>query len=164
MSFLRFWSSQFDTTIESSPHRISKNHCGSKKQNCQPSQAIFVFDHPPTREPMRLRAHNLWWNRSATLPDNERSHCATSEVQGIMVVLRRRITRQQNGRSPEQPTARYLLKRSEWLHPSFSLSRSFVHVNTCLSYPWSPYKTLRTEYETVLVLTGNPYRKVVAVD
>ena len=104
------------------------------------------------------------WNRSATLPDNERSHCATSEVQGIMVVLRRRITRQQNDRRPEQPTARYLLKRSEWLHPSFSLSRFFVHVNTCLSYPWSPYKTLRTEYATVLVLTGNPYRKAVAVD
>lgn len=31
-------------------------------------------------------------------------------------------------------------------------------------YPWSPYKTLRTKYETVLVLTGNPYRKTVAVD
>ena len=31
-------------------------------------------------------------------------------------------------------------------------------------FPWAPYKTLRTKYETVLVLTGNPSRKAVAVD
>ena len=42
-------------------------------------------------------------------------------------------------------------------------SRQGSH-GSMLAYPWSPYKTLRTKYETVLVLTGNPYRKAVSVD
>jgi hypothetical protein len=114
--------------------------------------------------------HLVLWNRSATLPDSGQITNALTaplaKYRGLWLCSRQRITRQQDPRSPEQPTALILLKRSEWLlHPSFSLSRFLVHFSsTSPPFPWFSYKTLRTKYETVLVLTGNPHRKAVAVD
>ena len=89
------------------------------------------------------------------LSRKQHSFYATVKYRRLWLYSRQGITRQQNDRSPEKPTARNLLKRSEWLiHPSLSLSRCFVHVKTLMVsilvffFPWSPYKTLRTKYET----------------
>ena len=72
--------------------------------------AIFVHDHSPTREPMRLRSHNLLLDRLATPQDTQsrkqRFFCATAKYTGFGCAREENNTDTVTGRSPEQPTAR----------------------------------------------------------
>ena len=66
------------------------------------------------------------------------------------------ITNDWNSYNSFGPCTRRSSKLSNGFFPSLV---SFCSTSTSPPFPWSSYKTLRTKYETVLVLIGNPRRK-----
>ena len=125
--------------------------------------------------------HDMLWNRLATLQAHVRFLCTSKQSIGIWLCA----GGEQHGHShwPEPQvrppqlgftqtigivTALLVLARVGLPSSQAVTLPSPYLVRSCLFnapfVPWSPYKTPRAKYETVLVLIGNPHRKAVAVD